>query len=50
VLQAKGKISLNLEQKIVDDILRICYKYESINKVILFGSRARGDNYLWEAL
>ncbi|NYC64235.1 putative nucleotidyltransferase [Clostridium beijerinckii] len=37
---------MNLEQKIVDDILRIYYKYESINKVILFGSRERGDNYL----
>lgn len=39
-------MSLNLEQKIVDDILDICHKHKSINKVILFGSRARGDNLL----
>ncbi|ALB47584.2 nucleotidyltransferase domain-containing protein [Clostridium beijerinckii NRRL B-598] len=39
-------MSLNLEQKIVDDILDICHRHKSINKVILFGSRARGDNLL----
>lgn len=37
-------INLNLEQKIVDEIVSICHKYEYISKVILFGSRARGDN------
>ncbi|CUU46390.1 nucleotidyltransferase domain-containing protein [Clostridium beijerinckii] len=37
---------MNLEQKIVDEILRICHNHKSINKVILFGSRARGDNLL----
>lgn len=39
-------MSLNLEQKIFDEILDICHKHKSINKVILFGSRARGDNLL----
>lgn len=37
-------INLNLEQKIVDEIVIICHKYEYISKVIIFGSRARGDN------
>ncbi|WP_155268541.1 nucleotidyltransferase domain-containing protein [Clostridium beijerinckii] len=36
-------ISLNLEHK-VDEILHICHEHKNINKVILFGSRARGDN------
>lgn len=35
---------MNLEQQIIDEILEICHKHKSINKVILFGSRARGDN------
>lgn len=39
-------MSLNLEQQIIDEILEICHKHKSINKVILFGSRARGDNLL----
>jgi len=37
-------MNLNLEQKIVREIVIICHKYEHINKVILFGSRAREDN------
>lgn len=32
---------MNLEQQIVDEILHICHKHKNINKVILFGSRAR---------
>lgn len=39
-------ISLNTEEKIVDEIADICHKYNHISKVILFGSRARGGNYL----
>jgi predicted nucleotidyltransferase len=35
---------LNLEKRIVDEIIDISSKYKNINKVILFGSRARGDN------
>lgn len=37
-------MNLNLEQKIIHEIVGICHKYEHINKVILFGSRAREDN------
>lgn len=35
---------MNLEKRIVDEIKDIASKYKNINKVILFGSRARGDN------
>ncbi|MVX67391.1 nucleotidyltransferase domain-containing protein [Clostridium chromiireducens] len=35
---------MNIEEKIVDEIADICHKYKHISKVILFGSRARGDN------
>lgn len=35
---------MNLEKRIVDEIIDIARKYKDINKVILFGSRARGDN------
>lgn len=35
---------MNLEEKIINEIVEICNKHENINKVILFGSRARGDN------
>lgn len=41
---SQGVMNLNLEQKILDEIVGICHKYEGIRKVILFGSRARGDN------
>ena len=37
---------MNLEKRIVDEIIDISRKYKYINKVILFGSRARGDNSL----
>ncbi|WP_278281358.1 hypothetical protein [Clostridium sp. BL-8] len=35
---------MNLEKRIIDEIIEISRKHEYINKVILFGSRARGDN------
>lgn len=35
---------MDLEKRIVDEIVCIAQKYNYINKVILFGSRARGDN------
>lgn len=35
---------LNLDRYIIDEIIEICKKYEYIEKVIIFGSRARGDN------
>lgn len=37
---------LNLDGEIVDTIISISKKYKGINKVVLFGSRARGDNEL----
>lgn len=37
---------LNLDGEIVDSIIAISKKYKGINKVVLFGSRARGDNEL----
>lgn len=39
-----GEDNLNLEKRIVDEIIDIARKYRDINKVVLFGSRARGDN------
>lgn len=35
---------MNLENRLIDEIIKISCKYEYIKKVILFGSRARGDN------
>lgn len=35
---------MNLEKRIIDEIVNISRKYKYINKVILFGSRVRGDN------
>lgn len=35
---------MNLEKRIVDEIVKISSNHKNINKVILFGSRARGDN------
>ena len=35
---------MNVEKRIVYEIVDIASKYKYINKVILFGSRARGDN------
>lgn len=37
---------MNLEKRIVDEIIDIARKHKDIKKVILFGSRARGDNSL----
>ena len=38
-----GVMNLNLEKKIVEEIIDISRKHDKIKKVILFGSRARGD-------
>lgn len=35
---------MNLEEKILNEIIDISHKHDEIKKVILFGSRARGDN------
>lgn len=35
---------MNLEKRIIEQIIEISSKHKNINKVILFGSRARGDN------
>ena len=37
---------MNLSNSIINEIIDICTKYYGINKVVLFGSRARGDNEL----
>lgn len=37
-------IYLNLEREIIDTIAEICKKYDYVDKVAIFGSRARGDN------
>lgn len=37
---------MNLSKRIINEIIDICKKYYGINKVVLFGSRARGDNEL----
>ena len=37
-------INLNLEEKIVNEIIDIYHKHDNIKRVVLFGSRARGDN------
>lgn len=37
---------MNLKDEIVREIVSISKKYKSIKKIILFGSRARGDNSL----
>ncbi|MBM6819069.1 nucleotidyltransferase family protein [Clostridium saudiense] len=37
---------MNLSNSIINEIIDICKKYYGINKVVLFGSRARGDNEL----
>lgn len=35
---------MNLKDEILDEIINVCKNYSNIEKVILFGSRARGDN------
>ena len=37
-------LKYNLEKEIVEEIYEISKKYPEIEKVVLFGSRARGDN------
>ena len=37
---------MNLSKNIISEIIDISKKYYGINKVVLFGSRARGDNEL----
>ena len=37
---------MNLSNSIINEIIDISKKYYGINKVVLFGSRARGDNDL----
>lgn len=37
---------MNLEKKIVEEIIDISRKHDKIKKVVLLGSRARGDNSL----
>lgn len=37
-------IEFNLDKKIVEEIYEIASKYNSIRKILLFGSRARKDN------
>lgn len=37
---------MNLEERIVNEIIDISHKHDKIKRVILFGSRARGDNSL----
>jgi predicted nucleotidyltransferase len=45
IFEARWSMKYNLERKIEDDIIRIAKK-NNMEKVILFGSRARGNN--WE--
>lgn len=35
---------MNLEKRIADEIVAIANKYKNIEKILLFGSRAREDN------
>lgn len=44
VMPKCGGKHLNLEKRIIDEIIDIAYRYKYIKKIILFGSRARGDN------
>lgn len=37
---------MNLSKSIINEIIDISKKYYRVNKVVLFGSRARGDNEL----
>ena len=42
----QGGELLNLKEDIIKEIIDISKKYDGIKKVVLFGSRARGDNEL----
>ncbi|WP_331496695.1 nucleotidyltransferase domain-containing protein [Romboutsia sedimentorum] len=37
---------MNLDITIINEIIKICERHEYIEKVVIFGSRARGDNDL----
>ncbi|WP_051280765.1 nucleotidyltransferase family protein [Anaerovorax odorimutans] len=37
---------MHLEKNIINKIIEIGKKYNEINRIVLFGSRARGDNSL----
>lgn len=37
---------MNIDNKLIENIQNICKKYLSVEKVVLFGSRARGDHTL----
>ena len=37
---------MNLSKRVINEIIDISKKHYEINKVVLFGSRARGDNEL----
>lgn len=37
---------MNLDMSIINDMIKVCEKHVYIDKVVLFGSRARGDNSL----
>lgn len=39
-------IYLKLDITIINEIIKICERHEYIEKVVIFGSRARGDNDL----
>ncbi|MBN1054994.1 nucleotidyltransferase domain-containing protein [Clostridium botulinum] len=46
MLKKSKVINLNLDKNILEEIINISKKYDYINKVVLFGSRAREDNSL----
>ena len=35
---------INLNKELLEEIINICKRHAEIEKVVLFGSRARGDN------
>nr|WP_275299661.1 nucleotidyltransferase domain-containing protein [Clostridium sp. YIM B02506] len=35
---------INLNKELLEEIIDICKRHDEIEKVVLFGSRARGDN------
>ena len=35
---------MNIDNQLIENIKNICKKYLSVEKVVLFGSRARGDH------
>jgi predicted nucleotidyltransferase len=37
---------MNLKDEILNEIIKICRKYNNIEKVVLFGSRARENNFI----